>query len=206
MDEKGGVYHGRQALEAEFVDFFEVNPETSIEVQFVSTRSIAQESSRRTAQRTSFAPADPSPAAAAWFAPKKGGKWRIASLREVEADEHVSNHEHVRQLEFMVGDWINEGTGSHVHFNCRWDDGGNFLVRDFAVVFAGQKTMTGTQRIGYDPLTGHLRAWIFDSAGGYADGYFHRDGESWVLQTSGATAEGHMASGTQVLRPATSTA
>src|SRR5438270_9840159 len=29
---------------------------------------------------------------------------------------------------------------------------------------------TGTQRIGYDPLTGHLKAWIFDSAGGYADG------------------------------------
>jgi len=59
--------------------------------------------------------------------------------------------------------------------------------------------MTGTQRIGYDPLTGHLRAWIFDSAGGYADGYFHSEGENWILQTSGVTSDGRMASGTQIL-------
>jgi hypothetical protein len=58
--------------------------------------------------------------------------------------------------------------------------------------------MTGTQRIGYDPLTGHLRAWIFDSAGGYADGYFHRDGDAWILKTSGVTADGRMASGRQI--------
>jgi hypothetical protein len=105
----------------------------------------------------------------------------------------------VKQLEFLVGEWIDEGADSHVHFTCRWDEGQNFLVRDFAVHTGGQKTMTGTQRIGYDPLTGHLRAWIFDSAGGYADGYFHREGENWVLQTSGVTSDGRMASGTQIL-------
>jgi uncharacterized protein (TIGR02246 family) len=201
VDEKGGVYHGGQALETEFVSFFEANPETSIEVQFLSTRSIAPGIiAADGATRFVRAEAErPVAGHCSLICTKEGGKWRIASLREVEAaSEHVSNHEHVRQLEFMVGDWINEGTGSHVHFNCRWDEGGNFLVRDFAVVFAGQKTMSGTQRIGYDPLTGHLRAWTFDSAGGYADGYLHQDGESWVLQTSGVTAEGHMASGTQV--------
>lgn len=204
VDEKGGLYHGRQALETEFVAFFESNPETSIEVQFVSTRAIAAGIIAADGL-TRFLRAKEGPPVAgrcSLVCTKEGGKWLIASLREVEVDEeHVSHHERVRQLEFLVGDWIDEGAGSKVHFTCRWDEGQNFLVRDFAVVFAGQKTMTGTQRIGYDPLTGHLRAWIFDSAGGYADGYFHRDGESWVLQTSGVTADGRMASGTQIFAP-----
>src|SRR5438270_7254961 len=60
---------------------------------------------------------------------------------------------------------------------------------------------TGTQRIGYDPLTGHLKSWVFDSAGGYADGYFHREGESWIEQSSGVTSDGRMASGTNIFMP-----
>lgn len=201
VDEKGAVYHGRKAIDEEFGDFFKANPETSIEVQFVSTRPLAPGiiAADGTTRFTRAKAEPPVAGRCSLVCTKEGGKWLIASLREVQAaDEHTSHHEQVSQLEFLVGDWINEGAGSHVHFTCRWDEGKNFLLRDFAVVFAGQKTMTGTQRIGYDPLTGHLKAWIFDSAGGYADGYFHREGESWILQTSGVTADGRMASGTQI--------
>jgi uncharacterized protein (TIGR02246 family) len=201
VDEKGAVYHGRKALESEFDGFFKANPETSIEVAFVSTRAIAPGiiAADGTTRFTRAKSEPPVAGRCSLVCTKEGGKWLIASLREVEAaDEHTSHHEQVRQLEFMLGDWIDEGAGSHVHFTCRWDEGQNFLLRDFAVVFAGQKTMTGTQRIGYDPLTGHLKAWIFDSAGGYADGYFHSEGEKWILQTSGVTSDGRMASGTQI--------
>jgi uncharacterized protein (TIGR02246 family) len=202
VDEKRTIFHGQAAIEGEFTRFFTDNPSTGIEATVASTRSIGQ-STVATDGSTRFTRAKGEPAVAGRchiVLAMESGKWLIASLQEIEAaDEHTSHHEQVKQLEFLVGEWINEGSDSHVHFTCRWDDGQNFLLRDFAVHFAGQKTMTGTQRIGYDPLTGHLKAWIFDSAGGYGDGYFHGEGGNWVLQTTGVTADGRMASGSQIL-------
>jgi uncharacterized protein (TIGR02246 family) len=201
VDEKWEVYHGRKAIEDDSAAVFKTNPEAGIEVQLVSTRVIAPGIIAADGV-TRFIKAKGEPPVAgrcSLFFTKDGGKWLIASLRETQtADEQASHHEQVKQLEFLVGEWLNQGGHSDVHFTCRWDEGLNFLLRDFAVHVAGQKTMTGTQRIGYDPLTGHLKAWIFDSAGGYADGYFHREGETWILQTSGVTADGRMASGTQI--------
>jgi uncharacterized protein (TIGR02246 family) len=201
VDENGNVFHGRKAIEDEFANLLKANPDSSIELALVSLRTIAP--GVMAADGTTHLTrkkGEPSVAGrCSLVCTKDGNKWLIASLREVaEDEEHASHHEQVRQLEFLVGDWVNQGGHSDVHFTCRWDEGLNFLVRDFAVHVAGQKTMTGTQRIGYDPLTGHLRAWIFDSAGGYADGYFHRDGDIWILKTTGVTADGQMASGTQM--------
>ena len=52
--------------------------------------------------------------------------------------------------------------------------------------------------LGWDPVSGKLRAWIFDSEGGYGEGTWHRDGDSWVLKTTGVTADGQTASGTSI--------
>jgi uncharacterized protein (TIGR02246 family) len=204
VDENGNVFHGRKAIEDEFAALLKANPETGIELALASLRTIApgviaaDGTTRLTRKKGEPAIAG----RCSLVCTKDGNKWLIASLREIADDgQHASHHEQVRQLEFLIGDWVNQGGHSDVHFTCRWDEGMNFLVRDFAVHVAGQKTMTGTQRIGYDPLTGHLRAWIFDSAGGYADGYFHHDGEIWVLKTTGVTADGQMASGTQLFGP-----
>lgn len=204
VDEKGTVYHGRKAIEEEFTGFFKANPNTTIELALASARSIAA-GIVATDGITRFTRAKGEPAVFGrchLVCAREEGKSLIASLHEIEAaDEQFSHHDHVQQLEWLVGDWIDEGSDSHVHFSCRWDEGGNYLVRDFAVHIAGQKTITGTQRIGYDPVSGHLKAWVFDSAGGYADGYFHREGDSWILHTSGVTADGKMASGTSIFTP-----
>lgn len=204
VDEKGFIFHGRKAIEEEFTRFFAANPETTIDVALQSARVVAP--GVMTADgATRFVRARGEPAApgrCALVCAKDGGKWLIASLREIAtADEHSSHHEKLKALEWLVGEWIDEGPDSHVHFSCAWDESGNFLVRDFAVHVAGQKVITGTQRIGYDPPTGHLKTWIFDSSGGYADGYWHREGEHWVVQSSGVTADGRMASGTSIFTP-----
>jgi uncharacterized protein (TIGR02246 family) len=197
LDESGAVYHGRKAIEDDFTGFFKTNPEASIEVAIDSTRPIgpgvmAADGRSRFVRAKG---ADPVNGVCSFICTKEGNKWLIASLREVAAEDPVSHHIHVKQLEWMVGEWIDEGADSHVHFSCRWDESGNFLLRDFEVRLAGQKTITGTQRIGYDPITEHLRSWVFDSAGGYADGFFHRTGDSWILHATGATGDGRMASG-----------
>lgn len=200
LDEAGAVYHGRKVIEDDFTGFFKANPEASIELAIDSTRPIAP-GIMAADGRSRFVCAkgtDPVNGICSFICTKDGNKWLIASLREVTAGDMVSHHDRVKQLEWLVGDWIDEAADSHVHFLCRWDTGGNFLIRDFEVHLAGQKTITGTQRIGYDPITGHLRSWVFDSAGGFADGFFHREGDSWILHASGATADGRMASGANV--------
>jgi hypothetical protein len=100
----------------------------------------------------------------------------------------------------LMGDWIDEGDDSIVSFSCKATDSGNFLLREFAIEIAGRKAMSGTQRIGWDPLTGKLRGWIFDSEGAYAEGLWHRDEDSWVLKTTGVTADGQAASSTSIYR------
>ena len=83
-------------------------------------------------------------------------------------------------------------------FKCEAVDDGNFLIRKFAIQIAGQEAMSGTQRIGWDPLTGKLKSWVFDSDGGYAEGVWHRDDDRWVLKSFGVTAGGQPASSTTI--------
>jgi uncharacterized protein (TIGR02246 family) len=200
LDEADAVYHGRQAIADDFTEVFKAVPEARIELTIDSTRRIASavmavDGHSRFTRAKGAAPINGS---FSFIATKDGNNWQIASFREEAAAGPVSNHDHVKQLEWLVGEWIDEGADSHVHFSCRWDEGGNYLIRDFEVHLAGQKTMSGTQRIGYDPISGHLKSWVFDVGGGFVDGYFHREGNSWILHASGTTDDGRMATGANI--------
>lgn len=199
IDEQGALYHGRAAIEEDFSAFFKENPKTTIEVVIESTRPIAPGviAADGTTRFTRAQGEPPIAGKSSFICVKEGQRWFVASLREARA-EPASHREQVRQLEWMLGEWIDEGADSHVHVTCRWDDSGNYLLRDFTVQQAGRKPLTGRQRIGYDPVTGRLKSWIFDSAGGFAEGYIHREGDSWVLHSSGVSSDGQMISGTNI--------
>jgi len=201
IDEAGAVYHGRSAIEEEFAAFLKANPDTTIQVQLESTRAVAPGiiAADGTTQFTRSKDHSAVSGRSSLMCMKEGNKWLVASLRETPAPAaHPTHHEQLQQLEWMIGEWIDEGAQSHVHFSCRWDESGNFLHRNFEVHTAGGKTITGTQRIGFDALNGLLKSWAFDSAGGYSEGYWQRDGESWILNSSGVTADGRLASGSSV--------
>lgn len=128
------------------------------------------------------------------------GKWLVASIRDFPHEERRDHHAHLESLNWLLGDWIDESEYSLVHFSCEPADNGNYLIRTFSIVIDGEESLSGTQRIGWCPVTGKLRAWIFDSEGGYADGFWHRDGDDWVLKCTGVTADGETASYTSVYR------
>ena len=198
IDAKGTVFHGRKAIEAEFAGFFKDTPGTTIEMDLAGTRPLGAGiitgdcTTRFRRAATSLVV----PGRCQLVCSRENETWFIASLHESESSSH---HDQVKQLEWLVGDWIGEGSRSHVHFHCKWDEGGNFLLRDYSVQIADDHQIKGTQRIGFDPLTGHLKAWIFDSAGGFSDGEFNHDGDQWILKTSGVTSEGRTLSVTNVL-------
>jgi uncharacterized protein (TIGR02246 family) len=202
IDAKGVVFHGRKAIEDEFESFFHQVPGTSIEIAPVTTRFIAAGviSSDCTIHFKKSETSLPVPGHCQLVCTRDGDKWLIASLHEIDGVVgSPAHHARLSQLDWLVGEWIGEGPRSHVHFSCRWDEGGNFLLRDFRVQTAAGNAVTGTQRIGYDPVSGHLKMWAFDSAGGCSDGYFTRDGDAWVLRTSGVNSDGIVSSTTIAL-------
>lgn len=127
------------------------------------------------------------------------GKWLIASSREVvNPNDRLPPHEHLKQLAWLVGDWVEEGGDSLVSTSCRWDESQNFLVSEYTVKVRGRTTMSGTQRIGWDPLTRQIKTWNFDSDGGYGEGYWSRDGDRWLVKLTGVAADGRSGAATQI--------
>lgn len=130
---------------------------------------------------------------------RQGGKWLIVSSRDVASPhDRLPPHEHLKQLAWLVGDWVEEAGDSAVTTSCHWDEHKNFLLTDYTVKVAGRTTMSGRQRIGWDPLTRQIKTWTFDSDGGYGEGYWHLDGDRWLVKLSGVAADGRTGSTTQI--------
>jgi uncharacterized protein (TIGR02246 family) len=130
----------------------------------------------------------------------RGGKWLVAELREYAApSEDVAPAERLKELEWMVGDWVDEGDDNKVTSNIRWADKKSFLVRNYTVELKGEKAHSGTMFIGWDPQSGQIKSWLFDSEGGHGEGFWTRTGEKeWVVKAQGVLHDGRPTSATQV--------
>ena len=202
VDELGNVFQGRAAIEESLQDFFAENSGCKLEmnidtIRFVSPGVAVEDGTTRIIRAAGETSPD---SRYITVHVKTDGKWLAASVRDHAPKNLRLHRSQLSQLEWLVGDWVDEGDDSIVHFSCQSVDNGNFLLRKFSIHIAGQEAMSGTQRIGWDPLTSKLRAWIFDSEGGYAEGTWHRDGENWVLKSIGVTADGQTASSTSIYR------
>ena len=83
--------------------------------------------------------------------------------------------------------------------SCKWSEDGNFLIRYFTMKTQGQPVLSGTQRIGWDAVKHQFKMWVFDSEGGFGDGYFTRDGDRWLIKAEGVRQDGHPASATNII-------
>ena len=131
---------------------------------------------------------------------RQGGRWLHARIRDEQPDE-VSPHEQLLQLEWMLGEWVNESDDGIVKTNCKWSDNGNFLLREFDVKVEGSIALRGTQRIGWDAQRKQFRMWVFDDRGGFAEGLLSRDGDRWITRASGVRSDGQSVSVTTAIMP-----
>jgi len=127
---------------------------------------------------------------------KKEGKWKINQLIETPTPV-VSPRDRLAELEWLVGQWeeTDKNNDLTVYSLYSWARGGNFLTRSITVKRAGEVTLEGWQIIGWDPIEERLRSWTFDGEGGFADGYFTRDGDRWLLRETGVAPDGSRTSG-----------
>ena len=122
---------------------------------------------------------------------KKEGKWKMSQLVETPLPV-VTAHEHLAELEWLVGEWedSDKTDGVNVHSQFLWSRGGNFLTRNVTVKRGGDVTLEGWQIIGWDPVEERIRSWTFDGEGGFAGGTWTRDGQRWLLRETGVAPDG----------------
>ena len=99
----------------------------------------------------------------------------------------------------MVGTWIDQEGGATIETTCQWTKNRNFLTRSFKIDVAGKLELEGTQIIGYDASKNQIRSWIFDSAGGFGESTWQRDGDRWIIKNSQTLQDGAKASSINII-------
>jgi uncharacterized protein (TIGR02246 family) len=137
-----------------------------------------------------------SPFTAIWT--KKDGKWRLSLVREQPGETDPDKDEpnpHLKELKWLIGDWVHEDKDSKITFTAKWMKGEKFLVTNVTVFHKGEETMSLIQLVGWDPLGDQLHSWLFDTRGGFGEGNWARKGNTWTSESSGVTADGRRGSG-----------
>ena len=200
VDAEGGSIAGRDALRDHYAARFASGPGDKVETTVDSIKFLAPGVARE-AGRTTVSPSGGGPSATGGYTAthvKRDGRWLIASVRELP-DKAQTPHERLGELEWLLGDWVEETEGAVVSTSVAWTEDGNFLLRSFDVRVKGKAALTGTQRIGWDPLTRQIKSWVFDSRGGYGEGLWMRSENQWVIKATGVRPDGRTTTATQVL-------
>jgi uncharacterized protein (TIGR02246 family) len=202
VDKEGNAAEGREAIAQTFGDLFAATPQKRIEVFVDSIRFVGADLAEEVGT-TKETPAPNEPPEYDRYTVlhvKRDGKWQMALARDEEGPAPTA-HEELRQLSWLVGEWIDDGGSAVVVSSCRWSDDGNFLLQDFELRLNGRDAMKVTQRIGWDPLAKRIRSWVFDSEGGFGESVWTRDGDGWVIKATGVRPDGTTGSATNVLIP-----
>ncbi len=200
VDTDGRSFRGRRAIEKEFTAFFAEAKGQTLQITLDSLRfvgpGVALESG--SARLTSAADGAATRAVYHIVHTKRDGQWQLTSVREAPY-ALASNYEHLRDLEWLVGNWTATSDGKKLELACEWTGKRNFLIRRYTLTGAAGGTRTGTQVIGWDPVLGGVRSWVFDSDCGFGSEQWIKDGQRWVLEATGVTPDGDEFEATNVL-------
>ena len=128
---------------------------------------------------------------------RSGDRWLISSARDLPAevtDLPSLAAVQLKDLGWLVGEWADARTD--VTMTSRWDTNRAFLILDYTVKQEGADPLKVRVRVGWDGANARIRSWMFDSQGGFGEGYWQRDGKKWVVGASGVLPDGGTGSGT----------
>ena len=153
VNEEGQSTQGREGIEQEFAGIFKEHPKTHMDLAIESIRFIgsdmAIEDGMATVTHGPDEPAQRSPYSVTYA--RQDGKWLTASARDLP-DDTPTPEEQLKQLQWMIGEWVDESPEALVMTSYRWTDNQCYILSEFKVQVGGRPVMTGTQRIGWDPL------------------------------------------------------
>ena len=202
VDERGERTEGRAAVRDQLAASFAESPGATIAIKVNALRFLGPDTALEEG-RTTITPAGaggvPEVTRFTVVYVKNDGRWLQSAVRD-ETVHDLTPHDRLKELEWLVGEWINESQDAVVNTTCKWTDNGNFLTREFTMKTHGRPVLSGSQRIGWDPVRKQFKTWIFDTEGGFGEGYFSRNGDEWVIKAEGVRQDGRHASVTNILK------
>jgi uncharacterized protein (TIGR02246 family) len=199
VNQEGHAVRGREAIARTFAAIFQAHPKLHIGVTVQSIRfvspTVAIEDGISTITHKSGQGTEHNRYMVVHV--KQDDKWQMASTRDLP-DEELEAADGLAQLEWMIGEWVDESPTALVITTYRWDHQRSSILSEFKIQVGGQPAMTGTQRINWDPCTKKLHSWVFDSEGGFAEGVWTRSGNQWIVKMTGTKRDGSVASATNV--------
>jgi uncharacterized protein (TIGR02246 family) len=194
----GDVLQGRQAIQEGFETFFADRSGAKLEVVITSIRIDGEESAVE--HGTSRVTAGDKVLSETQYAARyerQDGKWLLKSVRE--AEKAPSHHEQLKELAWLIGEWVDQDDEYAVKTSCRWTKNKNFIARSFAVSAGDLVELEGTQVIGWDTDKQVIRSWLFDSDGGFGVGIWSKKGDGWAIQALRVLPDGRKGSAVNVL-------
>jgi uncharacterized protein (TIGR02246 family) len=192
---------GREALEKLFAGLLAENKGAQLRIDVTGLRFVTPEVAVEDGTSAVIHPDGLPPARARYtnVHVKKDGKWLLESVRSAPFTP-PSNYERLKGLEWLVGEWADEGgKGEAARISFAWTENQNFLVSHFTTIIKGVSVGGGTSWIGWDPAAKTVRSWMFESSGGFGQGTWTRDGETWTSKTTATLPDGKKASVTNVV-------
>ena len=198
---------GQAAIEAQFKATFEKYPQLKLAVDVEAVSFISPNVAVEPGVAKFLTPAgEPELVNYRAVYVRRDGKWLLDRVTD-EADEAddqpeppPSHYEQLKELEWLVGRWVDGDDNVEIVTECRWARNRNFLVRSFAVTTGEQIEMSGMQIIGWDPSTSQIRSWTFDSDGGFAQGQWKRNENRWTIQRVGVLPDGRKSSVVNIVK------
>jgi uncharacterized protein (TIGR02246 family) len=195
----GAVVSGREAIAARYAEYLADAKGAKLTVAPEAVRFVGPDAATAGGRMTVTRPdGDAEGSRFQVLFTRRDGRWLMADIRDLP-DATPTPYDRLKELEWLVGEWVDESDEGTVRTVCEWDENKAFLLRKFVVEIKGQRSLSGHQRLGWDPSAGQIKSWVFDSEGGHGEGYWSRSGERWVCKTSSVLPDGRRASATQVV-------
>ena len=200
----GRVIRGRDAIRQDYEHLFAENQGLTLRIEVGSVRFPTPDTAIEDGVTSVMSPTASAPNRARYsnLLVKRDGKWLLSSVRE--SDYIPPNHqEHLRPLEWMIGEWMDTATNGHTaHVVFEWSPDHNYILSLRVVEVEGTFLDNGTQRIGWDPAKKQIRSWSFEPDGGFGESTWTADGtQGWTVKSSSTLQSGHpVTATTQVTR------
>ncbi|HEV3145778.1 MAG TPA: SgcJ/EcaC family oxidoreductase [Gemmataceae bacterium] len=194
IPDNGQTIRGREAIRKAFAEHFPKNPKVKVTLDEASVRF----TSRDTAIQEGQIKVVPKEGETTYnrysiLVVREDGKWLLGFIKEWP-DETAD----LRDLDWLIGTWTANRTDADVRTTYEWFGDKSFIKAQFHIR-TKDKTYTGMQMIGEDPVTGDLRTWIFENDGGFGEGTITKDGRKWIFETTTAMTDGSVLETTNIL-------
>ncbi|MFG0289393.1 MAG: YybH family protein [Rhodopirellula sp. JB044] len=130
---------------------------------------------------------------------KHDGHWLLDRVTEEELVSSDPSSEHLEQLEWLIGSWVDEDDQARIESTYRWTQNRRFIVQMFSANAGGVVEASGMQIIGWDQNAENIRSWVFDSEGGFGEGTWSQHGDAWHIQDAGTLPDGRVSTSTNIL-------